>query len=339
MTTFTPILNIAEVAPSQAAKETTINTATAILEAASNDSVTIDFSGGDVTANATQYTRYFMLVLANAPAAHTLSVPATKRWNCYNNTSSFDITVEVVGGGGSSILVPAGKIVTAQSDGANIRATSSGVSKVQDLGDVDYSSLPTNDQILVFQTSDQKWHPQNSPTSFVGLADVPNSYTGAAGEVVRVNGTANGLEFHELALNDLSDLSAGSPADGDSLIYDHTSGKWVAGIPVYNTAPLVVNEYTSSDALSLADVGAFIELNSASPIALTIPPHSIIPMPLGEQISVTQTGAGLASFVAGAGVTLNKPSDLTLNFRTQYSAVTIIQRQIDVWSLIGDLGT
>lgn len=339
MPTYTPILNIQEVAPTQSAKETTINTATAILEAAMNDSITLDFSGGSVTATATQYTRYFMLVLANAAAAATLSVPNTKRWNCYNNTSTSDITVQVTGGAGASIVVPAGKIVTAQSDGTNIRATSSGVSKIQDLGDVNYSTPPTNDQILIYRTSDSKWHPTTAPSTFVGLSDVPASYATHGYQVVRVNGTENALEFHVLALADLEDINAPSPADGDALIYDHTSGKWVAGIPVYNTAPLTIREYTTSSALSLLDVGALVRLNSASPISLTVPPHSDIPLPLGEQIALVQRGAGAATLVAGAGVTLNKPSDLTLTFRTQHSGITLIQEAIDEWAVIGDLGT
>jgi hypothetical protein len=339
MATYTPILGIEEVAPTQSAKETTINTATTILEAAANDSIGIDFGAGNVTATATEYTRYQMLVLGNATGNATLSVPDTKRANTYNNTSTFAITVEVVGGAGDAIIVPAGKIVTAQSDGVDVRATSSGVSKIQDLGDVDYSTPPTNDQILVYDSTSSKWVPTSSPTTFVGLSDVPGSYSGDATKLVRVNAAADALEFHTPVLADITDVSISSPTTGQSLVYNSVSGHWEAGIPVYVIAPLDINTYTGNVTLSAGDIGALVRLNSASPIALTIAPHADVALPLGQQFAVVARGTGLTSLVAGAGVTLDKPSDLTLNFRTQHSGVTLIQEAIDEWAVIGDLGT
>ena len=68
---------------------------------------------------------------------------------------------------------------------------------------------------------------------FVDLADVPGSYLGESGHLVRVKAGEDGLEFYdppELCLGDLCDVlteSAYAPTDGDCLIWDAGLGAWV----------------------------------------------------------------------------------------------------------------
>lgn len=64
--------------------------------------------------------------------------------------------------------------------------------------DVDVSTPPTNGQTLVWNTVASKWEPGTISTgaaSFLGLTDTPDSYTGAANQFFRVNGTGTGVEF------------------------------------------------------------------------------------------------------------------------------------------------
>lgn len=75
----------------------------------------------------------------------------------------------------------------------------------------------------------------NRPTivsAFTGLSDTPANFTGAAGRFVKVNSAGDGLEFiadggggGASALNDLSDVTATSPNQGDVLYYNGSG--WV----------------------------------------------------------------------------------------------------------------
>ncbi len=78
--------------------------------------------------------------------------------------------------------------------------------------------------------------------SFASLSDTPANYTGAAGQFVRVNSGATGVEFTDeiigkvggaapvgMALNDLADVVSAGVTDGQTLIYDSVSGTWVPG--------------------------------------------------------------------------------------------------------------
>lgn len=80
---------------------------------------------------------------------------------------------------------------------------------------------------------------------FTSLADTPNSYTGAGQRLVRVNVAESALEFTNqlipsvsgqpaptgLRLNNLDDVTiAGTPADGNVLLYSASLSRWVAGV-------------------------------------------------------------------------------------------------------------
>lgn len=92
--TDSPILGITEVSASQNQKEVTINAAIEALEAAFNDTYTVDFTSGDVTLTAAEFNGAFSFVPSNLGAAQALTVPAQKRFFFVDNTAgSFTITV------------------------------------------------------------------------------------------------------------------------------------------------------------------------------------------------------------------------------------------------------
>ena len=87
--------------------------------------------------------------------------------------------------------------------------------------------------------------------------------------------------------------------------------------------------------LTLADVGALLELNHTSAITATVPTDATLFFPIGTQIDVLQTGAGQVTFAPASGVTVN--TAIGLKLRTQWSSATLIKRAANTWVLVGDL--
>lgn len=96
------------------------------------------------------------------------------------------------------------------------------------------TTKPTDTQVLCYSATNGRWEPCNSSaaTTFLGLTDTPANYSGAANKFVKVNSSANALEF-------TSSSSAPQPALLDSTQHtDTTTGTVVAGDLIYgNSAP------------------------------------------------------------------------------------------------------
>jgi len=104
-------------------------------------------------------------------------------------------------------------------------------------------------------------------------------------------------------------------------------------------SPLIsINAQTGTAyTLVLTDVNKMITCSNAAAITLTVPPHSSVAFDDGTQIIVAQKGAGTVTFAEGSGVTINSADGL-LDTYAQYSVVSLIQTEEDVWYLSGDLG-
>jgi hypothetical protein len=106
------------------------------------------------------------------------------------------------------------------------------------------------------------------------------------------------------------------------------------------TAPkinLALNAQTGTTyTLVAADSGKLVTSSNASPVVITIPPSVFA---AGEQINVQSIGAGLTSFVAGAGVTVTSTGATSAApiLRAQFSAATIICTSSNNFTVIGDL--
>ena len=110
-------------------------------------------------------------------------------------------------------------------------------------------------------------------------------------------------------------------------------------------APLAVaGEYVGINAqtgttytIVLADVGKLVTCTNAGAITVTLPQDSAVAVPVGARIDFAGLGAGLITFAAGTGATVNgTPS---LGTRAQYSAVTAIKVAANTWLVVGDLAT
>lgn len=83
---------------------------------------------------------------------------------------------------------------------------------------------------------------------------------------------------------------------------------------------------------------AGIDVSNAAAITVTIPPNATVAFPVGCKITIRQFGVGKVTVAAGAGVTLNKPSDKPLSTRLQWSEIILTKRDTDHWVLSGDMG-
>ena len=289
----TPILRLPLVSPNQNQKETTINTALAILEAAGNDARLIDATtNANVQLTQDQFTRYLMQRVQNNSSDITVRVPALKRFFVAAAEGTGAATFWPQGGSPTinGAKVPAGTISLLMSDGTNIRALSSGVTRLQDLTDV--ITTPVMDgQVLAYILAEEKWRPATIAevlnVAFIGLTDSPNSYVGQSGKMVRVKETEDGVEF--IAPEDVAGAQTFLGLGDTPATYLGSPGMVV-----------VVNE--TMDGL------AFAPASTADFLSLTDAPASYVGQ-AGKAVFVNDEEGGLifkdVEAAAGGGITVN----------------------------------
>ena len=86
--------------------------------------------------------------------------------------------------------------------------------------------------------------------------------------------------------------------------------------------------------LVLADASKHVSMSNASANTLTIPPNSAVSFPVGTKVFITQGGAGSTTIAAGAGVTINAPSTVTLAIDEQHESRVCQKTATDTWLLI-----
>lgn len=95
------------------------------------------------------------------------------------------------------------------------------------------------------------------------------------------------------------------------------------------------NLRTTSATLAISDLNACVEMDSTSPLTLTVPPNSSVAFPVGAWVDVYQKGTGGITLVQGAGVTIRTPSNLIM--AVQYITYRLVQRATDEWVLVSPL--
>ena len=93
------------------------------------------------------------------------------------------------------------------------------------------------------------------------------------------------------------------------------------------------NTQTNNYTLVLSDAGKTVEMNSASALQLTVPPNSSVAFPVNTYITVTQTGAGALTFVAGSGVTITPPAGGDLSSSGQGQPCVLWKKATNTWAL------
>jgi hypothetical protein len=164
----TPILSLPQVSSNQNQKETTINTAMAILEAAMNDAVSISLAAGTTPLALTtdQFTKFFHQKYSGQTAARQITIPNTPRWFAATNNGAYAITLKCNGSAGLTLVIGAGSRALALSDGTDIVAIGSSVNRLQDLSDVSGADSASSGQALTWNGPAGLWEPADIPNDF-----------------------------------------------------------------------------------------------------------------------------------------------------------------------------
>jgi hypothetical protein len=124
--------------------------------------------------------------------------------------------------------------------------------------------------------------------------------------------------------------------DRDLLIADSTQTtglNWISAGRTVNTQTGTTYTFALTDG-SVWNGNPLVTLNNAAAITATVPLNSSIAFPIGSQIDVIQLGAGLVTFAAAGGVTLNSLNG-GLTMLGQFSGATLIKTATDTWDVIG----
>ena len=115
----------------------------------------------------------------------------------------------------------------------------------------------------------------------------------------------------------------------------HTDGR-VDGVEGKHYTPVVTDwlsnhmhprAATAAYTLVLADNDRVVEVNSASPLQVTVPTSSV-PFPVGARVDIIQIGAGAVTIAGDSGVTVRTSSTLVL---AQYQRGTLHKRSATEW--------
>ena len=223
------------------------------------------------------------------------------------------------------------------------------VTGINDLSDVDTTGVADN-KILKYQASSSKFVIADDTgggggsSTFTGLTDSPTNYTAAAGKTVKVNSTADGVEFVDVNTDLDQDSSPQLAANLDVQTHTITTSTANGNISVQPNGTGVLE--VKGDGTTTGEVGT-LQLNCSNNshgVKIKSPPHSsaasytlTLPDDDGNANQVLKTdGTGGLSWVdqttdtdttytAGSGLTLTGTSFSvnTLNQDTTGSAATL----------------
>lgn len=133
-------------------------------------------------------------------------------------------------------------------------------------------------------------------------------------------------------LSTLSTVTSAEITDGTIATADLADGS----VTVAKLADQPINAQTGTTyTVVVADRRKLVTLTNAAAITVTLPTPTSLGLAAGASIDFAVLGAGMATFTAGAGATVNAtPSAVT---RAQYSAVTALAISTTGWLLVGDL--
>jgi hypothetical protein len=185
------------------------------------------------------------------------------------------------------------------------------------------------DFIVFNGTTWDKWDATDAVTSV-------NGYTGVVTLGKTDVGLSNVVNTDTTTTANITDSSNKRfVTDAQLTVLGNTSGTNTGDqdLSSYATKDLTLDRKTASYTLVSGDNNKLIEYNSATPVNNTIDSGVFT---AGNQILVSQYGAGQVTFVAGSGVTLRSPSG-KLKLTGQYSLATIIAISATEFYISGDL--
>jgi hypothetical protein len=99
-----------------------------------------------------------------------------------------------------------------------------------------------------------------------------------------------------------------------------------------------IRTLTATDhTLEAVDLGSIVETTGSSAVTVTIPDEATVAFETGTLVNVTQVGAGVATVLAAAGVTLNGVVGGSVALIGQWSGAALTKRGADAWVIQGAL--
>jgi hypothetical protein len=129
----------------------------------------------------------------------------------------------------------------------------------------------------------------------------------------------NGFVWTYVIANATATVGALVVNTSSNTTYRWNGSAW-ATYTVQKVIDLTLSRKTDSYTLVAADNGQVVEMNKATANTLTVPQNIFT---AGQQVLVTQYGAGQTTIAAGSGVTLRSDGG-KLKINTQYSSATIL---------------
>lgn len=136
-------------------------------------------------------------------------------------------------------------------------------------------------------------------------------------------------------LDDLIDVNAPLPEDGDVLTYDSYTNEWFPSPPAVGGvgAETVTESGTAANLLN-DNAGKYQRWTNASAKTLTVQPNATEEITQDAEFSLRNVGAGDLTISAGSGVTINAPAGGTLVLETGMTA-TLKRVAVNEFDLIG----
>lgn len=96
----------------------------------------------------------------------------------------------------------------------------------------------------------------------------------------------------------------------------------------------IINSQAGSYTPVIGDLGKYVLMSSGSANTFTVPPNSSVAFPVGTQITVVRTGAGVTTIAQGSGVNIETANE-NLEISSQYSAMVLLKTGTDTWIALG----
>lgn len=118
-------------------------------------------------------------------------------------------------------------------------------------------------------------------------------------------------------------------------IFDDTNNRWYCRVSDAGagTGRWQFVQFTGDRTLVSSDMFKFLQSIDATAQTVTVPTMASSGLAIGDQCSFYQYGAGQLTIQGATGVTINTPSNLTVN--EQYGTVVIVAHATDEWLIAG----
>lgn len=151
-------------------------------------------------------------------------------------------------------------------------------------------------------------------------------------EFVQAGATTGSLDWNSV----IEILPAAYDYANDSIIILDASANEVKKTPVSKMAMQIKNK-TSNHTLDITDGNAFIEMDSAGDLTVTIPTDAAVDFPIGTTIHIQQKNTGAVDVEAGTpGTTTLHQSAGNICYE-RYSVMAITKNAANEWTVYGDV--